>query len=166
MHHQRLKITIFSFFIFCFAWATVVQAEPITQTITVKPGWNAGFLEVEPQDTDPSVVFAGLTDLVSVWRWNPNTGTVEFIQNPSLLVPEEPQYMVYLPGNPVLTNLHAIHGGIAYLVQMGGLAVQNFTAPNLESSPPTSSLAKLYSYVKRTRSCQLSTRAVLGAFRV
>ena len=96
------------------------RAETITQTITLHPGWNAVFLEVAPGSTDPAVVFAGVADLQSVWRWNPDTSTVEFVQDPDSLVPGEPQWMVYYPGNPLLTNLHAIEGETAYLVNLGG----------------------------------------------
>jgi hypothetical protein len=96
-----------------------VQAEVVNQIFTLNPGWNAVFLEVEPVSTDPADVFSGIP-VQSVWRWNPRTSTVEFIQNPDDLVPEEPQWMVYYPGNPILTNLHAINGETAYLINLGG----------------------------------------------
>lgn len=96
----------------------VAQGAATTQTITLKPGWNAVFLEVEPTDSAPPAVFATLDNLTSVWMWNPNTGTVEFIQNPSQLVPNGPTMAGFFPGNPTLTNLHAIHGNTAYLIQM------------------------------------------------
>ena len=94
-------------------------AEPIDQNIDLLSGWNAVFLEVEPTDTDPAVVFASLgADLQSVWAWNANAGTVEFIQNPNLLIESGPQMLNYQPGNTIVTNLHAIHGNQAYLIKM------------------------------------------------
>lgn len=133
MNRRIIIPIIFSFIIFHFL-SGHVRAEVVTQNFTLSPGWNAVFLEVEPQSTDPAVVFAGLTDLISVWAWNPRTGTVEFIQNPSLMVPEGPQMMVYFPPDPVtpsqpniLTNLHAIHGERGYLIKMGGTADVSWT---------------------------------------
>jgi hypothetical protein len=100
----------------------IARAEPISQSLTLKPGWNAVFLEVEPQSSAPEDVFAGISNLLSVWMWNPRTSTVEFIQDPDMLVPEQPQWMVYFPGNPVLTNLFSVHGETAYLINLGGTA--------------------------------------------
>lgn len=102
------------------------RAEIVDQNITLNPGWNAVFLEVEPVSTDPADVFSSFTfnppgaigDLVNVWRWNPRTSAVEFIQDPGTLVPDQPQWMVYYPGQPLLTNLHAINGETAYLVHL------------------------------------------------
>ena len=130
MKKRQLMTIIFSFFILNFSLGEV-QGEPIQQTFTMSPGWNAVFLEVEPQDTDPAAVFANIldaatqiqnksADLISVWMWNPNTGTVEFIVDPDQLMPDQLQYLAYLPNDPLLTNLHAINGNTAYLVQMGG----------------------------------------------
>jgi len=117
---KRILITL----VFCICLFHVARhnamAEDITQNITLHPGWNAVFLEVEPGSTDPASVFSGVTNLQSVWQWNPRTSTVEFIQDPDTLVPGEPQWMVYYPGNPLLTNLHAIYGETPYLISLGG----------------------------------------------
>ncbi len=43
------------------------RGAPVSQTLTLLPGWNAVFLEVEPGDTDPGTVFADVTGLESVW---------------------------------------------------------------------------------------------------
>jgi len=110
-------ITLVAMFLL-FAIANPSKAESITQTIPLHPGWNAVFLEVQPALTDPAVLFTSITGLQSVWRWNPQTSTVEFIQDPDTLVPEDPQWLVYYPGNPMLTNLHAIHGETAYLIHI------------------------------------------------
>ncbi len=95
-------------------------AEPVNQDITLKPGWNAVFLQVQPDSKKPDEVFAALTDLISVWAWNPQAGTVEFIQNPNEVVNPGPEWMIYHPGNPIIRNLHAIYGNKAYLIEMGG----------------------------------------------
>lgn len=109
-------------------------AEPVSQQFQLYAGWNAIFLEVEPDDSKPATVFASLSpQLVSVWVWNSNAGTVEFIQNPEELTPDHPKYLSYFPDNPVLTNLHAINGNSAYLVNMSGPATLTVTG---EPLPP------------------------------
>lgn len=129
MKNQKLKAVaacIAFHFVLLLGLKNSYPAE-ISQAITLNPGWNAIFLEVEPNSTDPGDVFSLITDLQSVWQWNNRAGTVEFIQNPDLLVPEEPQMLVYIPGNEVVTNLHAINGNKAYLVQVGGSGDQVLT---------------------------------------
>lgn len=99
-----------------------VTADPVDQNIDLVAGWNAVFLEVEPTDTDPAVVFASLgVDVESVWAWNANAGSVdsvEFIQNPTQPIPATPQMLTYQPSNPMVTNLSGIHGNQAYLIKM------------------------------------------------
>ena len=102
------------------AFSSFLNASSITQTFTLHPGWNAIFLEVEPNSTSPADIFSGIGALESVWMWNPRTGTVEFIDDPNDLVPEQPQWLVYIPRNQVASNLHAIHGNTAYLIKLGG----------------------------------------------
>jgi hypothetical protein len=97
------------------------SAEPVSQVVTLEAGWNAVFFEVEPTNIDPDVVFASLgANLLSVWTWNPNGGTVEFIQNPVQLIPSSPQMLNYQPNDPqnIVTNLYAIRGNQAYLIHV------------------------------------------------
>jgi hypothetical protein len=112
-----LQVTVCFFFVLSSSGA---QGATVQQSVTLKGGWNAVFLEVQPPDPDPAVVFAGVPDLLSVWAWNPRTSPVEYIQNPDLMVPEEPYMMAYFPGQPLITNLHAIYGEIAYLIHRDG----------------------------------------------
>jgi len=126
-------ILVLSLLVFTLA-PNSAQAEIIAQNITLHPGWNAVFLEVAPENPDAAVVFApdkftpNLTDSASIWKWNPRTSTVEFIQNPEVPVPEESQWMVYYTGETpeyqFISNLHAIHGGAPYLIYISGGAVE------------------------------------------
>lgn len=133
MRSLNVVMTVLSIFILTFL-VTETKAEPVVQTITINPGWNAIFLEVEPvwfdqatqdaypdkEPTDPEVVFANLPDLTTAWMWNPRAGTVEFVQDPSTLVPEGPTMMVYDPTNPIVSNLYSVQGNHAYLINYGG----------------------------------------------
>ena len=135
------KATLRTVFIGC-ALAVIVpcgsaRGAPVSQTLTLLPGWNAVFLEVEPADPNPGVVFGGLTGLESVWAWNRRTSPVEYIQNPGLPLEPPPYMLAYVPGNPLITNLHAIHGETAYLIKIaaGAPATQTWAVTGQPSVP-------------------------------
>ena len=139
-------ITLVTMFLLLYGINTS-EAENITQNITLHPGWNAVFLEVDPGSKDPATVFAGVADLQSVWKWNPDTSTVEFIQDPDNLVPGQPQWMVYYPGNPLLTNLHAIDGETPYLINLGGASDVIWTVTGQPAIPDIDWKANSFNFV-------------------
>jgi len=55
-------VVVFILLFASFLWIESAQAAQTTQTITLKAGWNAVFLEVEPESTKPADVFAGIAD--------------------------------------------------------------------------------------------------------
>ena len=118
-----------------------VQGEARDQTFTISEGWNSVFLVVEPSSLEPESVFAGVERISSVWAWNPALGSVEFIQDPSELTPEDPRMLAWFPDNPLVSNLHAIHGGRAYLIHREGTGDVEWTVtgepvvPDIEWKP-------------------------------
>src|ERR1051326_7443679 len=92
----------------------------ITQTITLNPGWNAVFLDVQPANPDCDAVFAGVP-VESVWAWNRRYSSVQFIQDATRLVPGTPDWLIYLPAdNPARAtrNLFTVQGAKPYLVKL------------------------------------------------
>ncbi len=114
-------------FVFCVAAALLwgagsAWAEWATQTITLRPGWNAVFLEVEPEDRTCDTIFAGIP-IRSVWSWNRELQLKQFVTDPSKLLPESPDWLVYFPKNEArafLSDLFALRGGQPYLIEYGG----------------------------------------------
>ncbi|MFN0067580.1 MAG: hypothetical protein ACKVYV_08080 [Limisphaerales bacterium] len=99
-----------------------VHAQALTQTLTLQPGWNAVWLEVEPPDRAPSAVFAGLP-LASVWTWSERVSATDFIQNPDTAGWNRAQWLAFFPTNSPearLANLHAVLPQRAYLVRLAG----------------------------------------------
>ena len=93
-----------------------------TQTITLRTGWNAVFLEVQPEPDDSPAVFQGMP-IESVWMWNRRFSSVQFIQDVNTLVPEQPEWLHYFPLESdkfLLSSLFAIQGGRAYLIKLTG----------------------------------------------
>ncbi len=131
----------------CLILTHQVDGAPVSQIFELENGWDAILLEVDPVDPDPESIFAGISDqLVSVWMWNSNTGTVEFIQDPTELTQSNPQFLSYLPDNPGFANsLHAIQGNSAYLIQTSGTATLTVTGepllPQMDWKPNSFNLA-------------------------
>lgn len=107
-------------------------AATVSQAVTLHPGWNAVFLEVQPGLNpsppagcapaadrtlpEPCEVFGSVPGILSIWAWNPRTSTVEFIQNPAQMMPKPTYMLSWFPGQPLATNLHAVTGETAYLI--------------------------------------------------
>ncbi len=92
------------------------------QVIELKPGWNAIYVEVAPDNDAIEQVFAGLP-VASVWRWLPDDRPVAFIQNPDEeLLTIDGWYGYFPPERPesVLTNLFTVTANQAYLVRLLG----------------------------------------------
>lgn len=92
-----------------------------TQNITLRPGWNAVYLEVQPEVRTPAEVFKNLP-VESVWTWFDRTSSVEFIRDPSEGLWAELGWSVYTraPDKAAAINLFAILANRAYLIKLGG----------------------------------------------
>lgn len=97
------------------------SAPQLTQTFTLHPGWNAVFLEVQPEPRAPAKVFAGIP-VEGVWTWLDRGSPVEFIQDPAEGLWGKPGWSVYFKAaeEAFLSNLFAIQANRAYLVKLGG----------------------------------------------
>jgi hypothetical protein len=119
---KKLLFTVIIFFPFVYLLQPItVQAQTDTQSFSLKTGWNAIFLEVEPANTAPSAVLITImSNVVSIWKWIPGTRTIQFIQNPTEFPLDQavPNWLVYF--NPAIgaNNLNAIHGESVYLIKV------------------------------------------------
>lgn len=107
----------------------VCRAQWTTQTITLNPGWNAVFLEIQPEPASGDTVFAGIP-VDSAWDWLRAAPIPQFIQDANTLVPQNPEWATYfLPAHPkrFLRNLFDIRGGRPLLVNLTGSASVQWT---------------------------------------
>ncbi len=98
------------------------DAQWARQVIPLRPGWNAVFFEVQPAPNSCEAVFK-TAPVKSVWAWNERFSSAQYVRDPSTLVPEQPEWLVYFPsysGKAFLTDLFAVHGGRAYLIELDG----------------------------------------------
>src|SRR5688500_12137045 len=77
---------------------TAVNAQWTSQAIHLKPGWNAIFLEVQPEPRECDALLQDLP-IQSVWCWNRSFDSVQFIQDPETLVPGQPDWLLWVPRN-------------------------------------------------------------------
>jgi hypothetical protein len=91
----------------------------LDQTLTLRQGWTAVFLEVQPNPQNCDTIFAGLP-IESVWSWNSRFSTVQYITDPNSLLPGQPDWLTWVPPgstNRAAANLFILQGGRPYLIK-------------------------------------------------
>jgi hypothetical protein len=102
--------------------AAAARGQGFEQKVELRPGWNSVWLEVDPPDRDPAVVFEGLP-FVSVWTWSERVSATDFILNPGDAGWNRAQWLSFFPTNSpesVVSNLRAILPQRAYLIRLAG----------------------------------------------
>ena len=98
---------------------TAHAATQRTQSIALQAGWNAVFIEVEPADTAPAVVFAGApVEIVSTYY--ADRSPVEFLRDPAEQAWTDAGWSTwYAPSrqDAFLSKLHAIQANRPYLIK-------------------------------------------------
>lgn len=100
------------------------SAQWVQQTIQLRPGWNAIFLEIEPTPQDCDTLFAGLP-VESVWDFNRVVDLPQFVQDPTTLTPGAPGWLTWFPATHPLsgqTSLFILRDGRPYLVKVASNA--------------------------------------------
>ncbi len=114
-----LTVAVYGSILFAVSTLTTL-GQWATQEITLHGGWNAVYLELQPEPRESAKVFATLP-VESVWRWNRRFTPVQFIQDPNTLVAPQPDWLVYFPASHPLANagnLFSIEGGRPYLIKL------------------------------------------------
>lgn len=108
--------------IFFFAANAASGGVERSQTISLSKGWNAVFIEVEPEKSSPEAVFGGSpVDVVAAFYQS--NSSLQYVSDPSLAHFKKTGWGVwYAPGRPdsFLSTLFAIEGQRAYLVHATG----------------------------------------------
>ena len=102
------------------ATAGVAAVPTVTQTLDLKPGWNAVYLEVQPASNSPALVFRDLPPESSVWAWTGKNSPVQFIQDPNEATVSKPPWLAIFTSSAKspLNNLYAITANSAYLIRL------------------------------------------------
>jgi len=112
----------------CFAIHSA-RGQTITQNITLQPGWNAVWLEVQPTANRTDTIFSNLP-VASVWTRADRLSSVEFIQDPSEEAFNQTGWLGWFhPSRPeaFIGNLFALHANRAYLIKLTSSTPVNWT---------------------------------------
>ena len=93
------------------------NAQTRTQTVALEKGWNAVWLEVQPQDATPQEVFNGVADIVA--GYVKPVSEAQFVQNTEVNVQSLAGWKTwYAPhrADAPLSRLHRVGAGMGYLV--------------------------------------------------
>ena len=98
------------------------QTATYQQVIDLEPGWNAIYLDVEPEDNRMAAVFADVP-VISAWRWLPQQAGARFIEDPAEGLQNIEGWFAWFPEprpEAFLSNLFRVNANTAYLVRVGG----------------------------------------------
>ncbi|MGI9241393.1 MAG: hypothetical protein ACR2RV_11370, partial [Verrucomicrobiales bacterium] len=110
---------------------SVLDAAEQTQTITLVPGWNAVWLEVQPEDASgrpasPETVFAAHAEVDIVSRLLPAKSPVEFVSDPTASSLGADIWLRWRRSTVIGQNtLGGMRGNSAYLIQNSSAAPIN-----------------------------------------
>ena len=100
-----------------------------TQTVPLRPGWNAIYFEVAPDTAEIEAVFSAAScggvpaPLASIWTYDPSFGAVSTPPDPASGLRRETGWFGWYPGgspDALLNNLFSVSVNRPYLVHLNG----------------------------------------------
>jgi len=101
----------------CFV--TAAHAQWQTTTYALKGGWNSIYLHGDATHATPDELFDSYSEVVEVWRWNPNPSQVQFISSPLIPSAGTPEWSTWVRDGSS-NSLGQLLGQTAYLVKCSG----------------------------------------------
>ena len=99
--------------------ACLLQAQWVTESFTLKPGWNAIYLHVDSShETLDNLIGSGSATpapISEVWMWVPTVGTTQFVQSPQDPITGS-QWLTWKAAGGASSNLQRLTGNVACLV--------------------------------------------------
>ena len=104
------------------ACARQAQAQWISQTNSLKPGWNAVFLHVDASHAtlDELVGNDSANPIQEIWYWRPSLPTDQFVTSPQFPSGGGSQWTTWTRAAGPTSNLKRLTGNGAYLVKVAG----------------------------------------------
>lgn len=102
----------------------LLQAQSLTQTISLLPGWNSVWLQVEPVQPAPAALFAG-QPVEMVTTFIPVSSNYTSLRDPAADTWKEAEWRTWQPETSsvsFLNNLHALTAGQGYLIKASAAA--------------------------------------------
>lgn len=101
------------------AGALRLCAQDVTQTLSIQPGWNSVYVEVEPAAKEPNLIFAG-HPVSSVWTRAERVASADFIENTSEEAFGKAGWLAWFHpsrAEAFVGNLFAVNANRAYLIK-------------------------------------------------
>jgi hypothetical protein len=115
-----------------------VRAQTVTQTLALRAGWNAVWLDIEPTNSNVNVVLAGVP-LVSLWTFADRITSVDFIEDLNEPVWNRARWLVHVPTNRLESfqnTLFTMPAKRAYLLQVSNAFTLRVTGRPLWRNRP------------------------------
>lgn len=112
--------------LFLWCWFTLAvglqktQAQWLTQTLSLKAGWNAVFLHVDASHASIGTLLASdpNASIEEIWLWKPDSSTQQFVQSPQEPTSGGPQWMTWTRVQGSSSPLQNLIPNAAYLVRV------------------------------------------------
>ena len=105
-----------------------VFAQWQTQTLQLKPGWNAVYLHVEASYSSLNNLIPNADSPVAeIWLWKPASSTLQFANTPQNPITPSSQWAVWTANRADVDTLTTLIGNSAYLVRNSSSNAYNWT---------------------------------------
>ena len=111
------------------------RAQWQSTTYNLKGGWNSIYLHGEATYATIDTLFAERTEIIAIWRWNPNPSQIQFSSSSLVPTAGTPEWSVWTRGGSANT-LTTLSGQAAYLVQCSGAATDAYSVPIVQKVLP------------------------------
>src|SRR6185437_10209764 len=97
-----------------------VRAQWITQSFSLKAGWNAVYLHVDATHTTLDDLIGNdlANPIQEIWLWNPAPSTLQFVTSPQDPVGTGTQWSSWARPGGSTASLNRLVGNAAYLVRV------------------------------------------------
>jgi hypothetical protein len=108
------------------AMAISARAQWQTQSVVMKPGWNAVFLHVDLQHATMAELF-GPTPVTEVWLWKPDLSTLQFVTSPQAPLDTNSRWLSWKKALPLDATINSPIGNAAYLIRVDETRTTDYT---------------------------------------
>ena len=112
---------------FLFSLTIAAQAQWLTQSFTLKPGWNAVFLHVDASYQNLDDLVPANSAVAEIWLWRPRLSTLQFVDNPATNSTTDSRWAVWTNVRTDTDTLKTLAANGAYLVRNGTAASFTWT---------------------------------------
>ncbi len=108
------------------AFVSAAQAQWQTQSVILKPGWNAVYLHVDLQHETMASLFDA-TPVSEVWLWKPELSSLMFVTSPQDPLDTNSRWLSWKKALPLDATIDAPIGNAAYLIRLDEAEVSDYT---------------------------------------